>query len=401
MSLRIGSLCSGYRGLDVAVEGVFGASTAWVSDIDPGANKILAHRWPSTPNLGDLTTTRWEDTEPVDIVCGGYPCQPFSTAGLRKGTDDERHIWPYIADALRVLRPRIAIFENVAGHLRLGFDTVLADLARLGFDAEWCLVRASEVGAPHRRERLFVLATASDTAGEGRQGEDSQRRRAPRDGCAAADSSPADQGRVLGGGSATEPAGRPELGDGGRSASDAADLRHEWGWGARRWRDGSQDCRIAAADTDRGGLPRHPERDRWQAVEQPERAPRVDADGRGVQRATVADADSLGRGAGEHDIRQGQPDAAWGRFLPAVRRWEAVTGRFAPRATDDRNRLNPAFVEWLMGLPAGHVTDVPDMTRTEQLKALGNGVVPQQAAAAIRLLHQRATDAAGAQTSTA
>ncbi|NED75326.1 DNA cytosine methyltransferase [Streptomyces sp. SID9944] len=376
MSLRIGSLCSGYRGLDMAVEEVFGASTAWVSDIDPGANKILAHRWPGTPNLGDLTATRWEDVEPVDIVCGGYPCQPFSTAGLRKGTDDERHIWPYIANALRVLRPRIAIFENVAGHLRLGFDTVLADLARLGFDAEWCLVRASEVGAPHQRNRLFVLATAADTTA-------------------------ADEGRLLGSGGAAEPAGWTEPRHSVGPAADAANLGHERGRRAWGRRPGPPDGRIAAADTDRGELPWHPERDRWQTVEQPERAPRVDADGRGVQRAAVADADSLGRGAGERDIRQGQPDAAWGRFLPAVRRWEAVTGRFAPRATDDRNRLSPAFVEWLMGLPAGHVTDVPDMTRTEQLKALGNGVVPQQAAAAIRLLHQRATDAASAQTSAA
>lgn len=168
MSLRIGSLCSGYRGLDMAVEQVLGTTTAWVSDIDPGANKILAHHWPTVPNLGDLTTARWEDVEPVDIVCGGYPCQPFSLAGKRKGTADDRHIWPSIATALRVLRPRIAFFENVAGHLRLGFDTVLADLAALGFDAEWCTVRASEAGAPHPRRRLFLLAVAQDADGAAR-----------------------------------------------------------------------------------------------------------------------------------------------------------------------------------------------------------------------------------------
>lgn len=350
-SPRIGSVCSGYRGLDAAVEAVFGGTTAWVSDVDPGANRILAHHWPTTPNLGDLTTTDWTTVEPVDILAGGYPCQPFSTAGKRKGTSDERHIWPYIADALRVLRPRVAIFENVAGHLRLGFDTVLADLAALGFDAEWCLVRASEVGAPHRRERLFVLATAADTA----------------------------------------------------------DLGHERGRGARRRGDGPTDHRQPASDADGGRLAGHPERDGRPNVGQPERASRLDPVGRGVQRAAAADtkrvrlqgershagADSerafsptVGRGLAGAGVDAAATD--WGRFAPAVARWEAVTGRPAPWATDDRRRLSPRFVEWLMGLPAGHVTDVPELTRTQQLKALGNGVVPQQAEAAIRLLAARA-----------
>lgn len=336
--LRIGSLCSGYRGLDMAVEAAFGASTAWVSDVDPGANKILAHHWPDTPNIGDLTTARWENVEPIDILCGGYPCQPFSTAGLRKGTEDERHIWPYIADALRVLRPRLAVFENVAGHLRLGFDTVLADLAGLGFDAEWCLVRASEVGAPHPRQRLFLLAVAAD----------------------------------------------------------AADLGHERGRGARGGGVGPTDDGHTVADADGRGLAGHAERDGWPEDGQPERELGLDTDGRGVQRSAFADTDRLGRGTGERDLRAGQPDAAWGRFLPAVRRWEAVTGRPAPRATDDRNRLSPPFVEWMMGLPAGHITDVPDLTRAQQLKALGNGVVPQQAEAAIRLLYARVTEHADA-----
>nr|WSX25622.1 DNA cytosine methyltransferase [Streptomyces tubercidicus] len=168
--LRIGSLCTGYGGLDMAAQQVFGGSIAWVSDIDPGACRIIDHRMPSVPNIGDLTTAPWADLEPVDIVTGGYPCQPFSHAGLRKGTEDERHIWPYIATALRVLRPRYAIFENVSGHLRRGFGTVLADLASLGFDVEWTCVRASDVGAPNNpRQRLFILAAAQDSDGEPEQ----------------------------------------------------------------------------------------------------------------------------------------------------------------------------------------------------------------------------------------
>ncbi|MEV6328525.1 DNA cytosine methyltransferase [Streptomyces sp. NPDC051909] len=319
--LRIGSLCTGYGGLDMAVQAVLGGSLAWVSDLDPGASRILAHHHPRVPNLGDLTVVDWAGVEPVDVVCGGYPCQPFSTAGKRKGTADERHIWPSIAHALRVLRPRLAVFENVAGHLRLGFDTVLADLARLGFDAEWCLVRASEVDAPHQRQRLFLLAVDADP-----------------------DRLRSDRRRTRG-------AGRDE------PAPHRLAPAHHGGTGLEVRRVEPHRDERPAARRGRGEPP--------------------------------ADTDPRGRRAYEQHVRPGQPDPCWGCFAPAVARWEAVLGRRAPRATDDRRRLNPTFVEWLMGLPAGHVTDVPDLTRTQQLKALGNGVVPQQAEAALRLLLAR------------
>lgn len=372
--LRIGSLCSGYRGLDMAVEEVFGGTTAWVSDVDPGANKILAHRWPATPNIGDLTTARWEDVEPVDIVCGGYPCQPFSTAGKRKGTADARHLWPFFAGALGVLRPRVAIFENVAGHLRLGFDTVLADLARLGFDAEWCLVRASEVGAPHRRERLFIYATAADA---GREQPQRRGERGVVGGEAAAQSREGDQ---------RERAGHT-AGNRGEAAADAADLGHNRPGSARGRRVGPADRGVAAADT-AGDMRRLGDRDALRT--------RGDEDGRAstAGAGATADADRVGWGADVGDVRAGQPDVEWGGFEPAIHRWEAVLGRPHPGAIDDRGRLSPQLVEWMMGLPAGHVTQVPELTRTQQLKALGNGVVPQQAAAAIRLLAARAFDGA-------
>lgn len=323
----IGSLCTGYGGLDMAVQTVFDGTLAWVADNDPGASRILAHHHPDVPNLGDLTAVDWHDLEPVDVVIGGYPCQPFSTAGKRKGVHDPRHLWPHIARALGVLRPRLAVFENVAGHLRLGFDTVLRDLAAIGFDAEWCLVRASEVGAPHQRQRLFLLATPAD----------------------------------------------------------AADLGHEWGRDARRRGHGPADRRHAPAHAERlvpghhGELPAG--RD---AVQQ-----WVRADAARCGAAAAAHPDASGRGADEPDVRPGQPDAGWGRFAPAIARWEAVLGRRAPGATDARRRLSPAFVEWLMGLPAGHVTEVPGLSRTAQLKALGNGVVPQQATAALGALWAR------------
>lgn len=157
------SLCTGYGGLDLAVEAVTGAHTRWVSDIDRDACAVQAVRFPDAEQLGDLKQIDWSTLAgQVDIITAGYPCQPFSQAGLRKGTEDERHLWPWIADAIRTLRPRLIVLENVAGHLRRGFDIVLADLAEMGMSARWGSVRASDAGAPHRRQRLFVVAYPSD-----------------------------------------------------------------------------------------------------------------------------------------------------------------------------------------------------------------------------------------------
>ncbi|HEX7050139.1 MAG TPA: DNA cytosine methyltransferase, partial [Longimicrobiales bacterium] len=156
--LRLGSLCTGYGGLDMAAAQVLDVELAWVADLDPGAAATLAHHHPNVPNLGDITAVDLTTVPPIDAITAGYPCQPFSVAGKKQGTADERHLWPHIVRAIRVLRPQLVILENVANHLRLGFADVLADLAALGFDAEWCIAGASEVGAPHRRDRLFALA---------------------------------------------------------------------------------------------------------------------------------------------------------------------------------------------------------------------------------------------------
>jgi len=97
----IGSLFTGYGGLDMAVQSVLGGEVAWYSEIDKHACTVLGAHHPGVPNLGDITAVDWTTVEPVDVLTGGYPCQPFSHAGQRKGTDDERHLWPFIADALR------------------------------------------------------------------------------------------------------------------------------------------------------------------------------------------------------------------------------------------------------------------------------------------------------------
>ncbi|SER55352.1 DNA (cytosine-5)-methyltransferase 1 [Streptomyces qinglanensis] len=354
-ALRLGSLCTGYGGLDMAVQDVFGGELAWVCDNDPGAAAVLDRHHPHVPNLDDLTALDWHQVEPVDIVTGGYPCQPFSTAGKRKGTADDRHIWPHIARALGVLRPRLAVFENVAGHLSLGFDTVLADLAALGFDARWCCVRASDIGAAHQRKRLFLLAWPAHPQGPGRQGPRLPRRTAHR-GLAAA---------------------HPlHLGSHGHRARGAG-------------RDEPPPRRLAPADTGGGGL------ERCAAIDRAASAQFVtDADGPRLRPVAAADApgDRRQQRGPEPAGQQGGSDAAlggapdWGPYREAVHRWEAACRRPAPGPTDPVGRLNPPFVEWLMGLPPGYVTDTPGLSRTAQLKALGNGVIPQQAAYALRLM---------------
>jgi DNA (cytosine-5)-methyltransferase 1 len=167
--LTVGSLFSGIGGLNLGLERA-GMRVAWQSEIDPYACKVLAKHWPEVPNHGNIKEIDWRRVEPVDVICGGYPCQPFSTAGKRRGGEDPRHLWPWVREAISQLRPRYAILENVRGHLSLGGTTVLGELAALGYDAEWRVVSAASVGANHQRERVIIVAYPnSSDAANGRQ----------------------------------------------------------------------------------------------------------------------------------------------------------------------------------------------------------------------------------------
>ena len=160
MTLTVGSLFSGIGGLDLGLERA-GMKVIWQSEIDPYACKVLKKHLPEVPNHGDIKQIDWRAVEPVDVICGGYPCQPFSTAGKRQGTDDPRHLWPWVRTAISELRPRYAILENVRGHLSLGGTQVIGELAEIGYDAEWRVVSAAGVGAPHRRDRIIIVAYPS------------------------------------------------------------------------------------------------------------------------------------------------------------------------------------------------------------------------------------------------
>lgn len=264
--MKAAALCAGYGGLEMglAMAGV-DIELAWCAEIDNNAAAVMAARHPSAPNLGDLTQIT--DPPAVDIVTAGFPCQPVSMAGNRKGIHDERWLIEDVCQIASRAGAHWLILENVAGLLSANdgdaMARVVSALAQNGFDAEWTCVRASDVGAPHGRLRWFCVA---DADGTGLQG-------------------------------------RPTLPERGRE-------------------------RLAG--------PSH-----------------------------LAD--------------------RWGPYADAIARWAPIVERPAPEPTDDKRRLNPRFVEWMMGLPDGWVTDVIDK-RGPALKCLGNGVVPQQAAYAIGLL---------------
>ena len=159
--MKVGSLFSGIGGLDLGLERA-GMDVIWQSEIDPYACKVLDKHWPTVPNLGNIKEIDWSQVERPDVICGGYPCQPFSTAGKRQGEGDARHLWPWVRECIAELRPRYAVLENVRGHLSLGFGTVLGDLASIGYDTEWQVIPAAAVGAPHRRDRVFIVAYAAE-----------------------------------------------------------------------------------------------------------------------------------------------------------------------------------------------------------------------------------------------
>jgi len=167
------SLCSGYGGIDLGLRRCIpGLRTVAYSEIEASAVELLLARMEggsldAAPIWTDLKSFPWRSFRgKVDILSGGYPCQPFSSAGKRAGKDDPRHLWPWIADGIATLQPRICFFENVEGHITLGLRDVLDDLGRMGYRTTWGIFSASEVGAPHQRKRVFVLAESSGIGGE-------------------------------------------------------------------------------------------------------------------------------------------------------------------------------------------------------------------------------------------
>lgn len=369
----LGSLFSGYGGLDMAVENMLGGQVVWHCENDKDAAKVLAQHKPDVPNLGDIATVDWPDVAGVDVLVGGFPCTDLSYAGQRKGLAEGTRsgLWSRMAAAIDALQPKLVVIENVRGILSAKADNradrgvepcpsclgetgdrpsvralgvVLSDLADLRFDTRWVGVRASDAGAPHQRYRIFIAGIRRDESGDG----------------AVADAGGLDQG--------VPP---PKVGlaqvreqHGDRAGLDALDPARPGDDTTRAGGDGEGE---AASDADG---PRRP-RPGSEKVE------------RGVaDRGGPGSAADLGR---VEDLCR-----IWGPYAAAIGRWERILGRPAPfpyeTRADGGRRLNPKLVEFLMGIPAGFVTDVDGLSYRTMLRILGNGVVVQQAELALRLL---------------
>ena len=171
--MRVGSLFSGIGGFDLGMERA-GMTIEWQVEIEPYCLRILNKHWPDVPKFGDIRELSATDLPPVDLLCGGYPCQPFSLAGRRKGAKDDRHLWPEIVRLLQGWRkmgqlPAWCLFENVVGHISMGLDEVLSDLERLGYSCWPIVVPACAVDAPHRRDRVWIVANSKCISDRGKK----------------------------------------------------------------------------------------------------------------------------------------------------------------------------------------------------------------------------------------
>lgn len=305
--MRVGSLFTGCAGLDLGLQ-LAGHEIVWGCENNKFCRTVLAEHWPDLEVYEDIREVVWEEVAAVDLLAGGFPCQDLSQAGKGAGLAGERSaLWYEFARAIRALRPRHVLIENVAGFAsKMGsrpgesaLASVIADLAEAGYVGRWFRLRSCDIGAPHRRERIFILA---QFPGSWKSSADAGRERL--------------QGPGHAGPTEQEPARA------GLALTDAGSERFDWSGIANQ--EGSA--------------------------------------GEGNRRSVTTRSQIFAA------------DRNWGKFQPAIVRWERIFGREAPRATDERGRLDPAFVEWMLGLPADWTAAV---SRSQRLRMLGNACQPQ------------------------
>jgi len=169
--MRVGSLFAGIGGFDLGLSWA-GYDIVWQVELDEWCRKVLAKHWPDATRFADIRDCGLHNLEPVDVICGGFPCQDISLAGKQAGLDGERSsLWWEMRRIVGELRPRYVIVENVPNLLIRGFDRVLGSLSEIGYDAEWDVISAQDVGAPHLRQRLWIVAYPTGARGEAWDGD--------------------------------------------------------------------------------------------------------------------------------------------------------------------------------------------------------------------------------------
>lgn len=153
--MRFGSLFAGIGGLDLGLERA-GMECIWQVENDPYCVRVLEKHWPNVRRYGDIKEIDWSGVERPDLICGGFPCQPFSSAARGRNVADS--LWSYFAQSVGNLLPRYVIMENVPGIVRRELSTVVGDLTSMGYVSSWACLPASAFGAPHRRARLWLVA---------------------------------------------------------------------------------------------------------------------------------------------------------------------------------------------------------------------------------------------------
>ncbi|WPO73985.1 DNA cytosine methyltransferase [Streptomyces sp. KN37] len=324
------SLCSGAGTLDLAVEQITGNKTLVYAENDPFASRVMEARFPWATNLGDITTADWAGVASqwqIETLSAGFPCRNISNAGPRDGINGKwSSVWKNVAQAVGVIRPSLVFLENVEALRSRGLNVVVEDLAALGYGLWWTCVPARDVGAPHLRWRWFGLGYPVA------QNPDVA---AWRERWASA------PGQAQSRGAWTDLGGRSGL------PAAAAGIELLPTPAARDWKSGASNLMgLNSRPLNEFVVNRLPRRGSWVATN-------------GVD------------------------------YGPAIRRWEAVTGRPAPEPTEPgercNRRLSPVFTEWMQGDDEGWVTDL-DIPRNAQLTILGNQAITRQAVEGYRRL---------------
>lgn len=446
--IRVGSLCSGYGGLETAVQAVLGGLVAWHAEVDPAASLVLKRAEPGVPNHGDLKLLPTPDVEPVDLLAMGVPCQPASAAGRQLGESDPRWLWPDARRVIRALRPPAFLFENVEGlvTMRKGevWRSILADMRADGYAVRWLVMGACVVGAPHHRHRLFALGAHVGPATPAAVRLDVPKCGVGRDG-ALLHTPRAGDGDGKTGASAARSDGYGPAGLAAQLAllptpvvTDAKGTRN-----ATANRPPGKVANSGATLTDAitllpTPLARDAERanegsaEYWARPDKVHRAPplgavitllstpqardaiggrlsiktgtaRLESGRRNLDDAvgallpllptpTASEHTGAGHAAnGGINLRTAVIGERFGKYSAAVERWAQLCGVDPPEPTERGPRgglrLAPAFPAWMMGLDIDLENGLfAGAGRTDVLRMVGNGVMPQQGAAALCLL---------------